>query len=150
MATQILKNLNLSLGVQVEFYYNWSQWIKTVDQPTQASAISEQSINYSQQLNGGVINYTAPTVEVQKSDFLNLKDILSSGPYGPGVLSHYEQHHTLNEKARKLLVDAFLHHCASTGISVSKAACKSLSMQIQRTFDGEIAVGIERYMSRLS
>lgn len=143
MATQLLKHSNMSLGVQAEFYYNWSQWNQTVDhQTTQENAIFEQPISNLQQLNGGGTNYTVPTVEVRKSDFLNLNDILSYGPYGPGVLSHYEQHHSLNEKARKLLVDAFLHHCASAGISVSKAACKSLSMQIQNTFDGEIAVTI--------
>lgn len=139
MASQLLSHSNLSLGVQSEFYYNWSKWHQTVDQPTQENAICEQSKSYTQQLNGGGINYTVPAGEVKKSDFLNLKDILSSGPYGPGVLSHYEQHHSLNVKARKLLVDAFLHYCASTGISVSKAACKSLSMQIQHTFEGEIA-----------
>lgn len=140
MASQLLKHSNLSLGVQAEFYYQWSQWNQTVGQLTQENPICDQSIRYSQQSNNSGINYAVPTAEVKKSDVLNLNDILSYGPYGPAVLSHYEQHHSLNEKARKLLVDAFLHHCASAGISVSKAACKSLSMQIQHTFEGEIAV----------
>lgn len=67
-------------------------------------------------------------------------EILSSGPYGPGVLNFYKAHQCLNEKMRKLLVDAFLHYCSSNNVCVTKSVCQSLSLEIKETFQGEIAV----------
>lgn len=158
MATTILRNSNFSLGVQVEFYYNWSQWIKNINQrQIEHTNQAHQSIPTSQQSTPihskflGNMESTKATIHPQhliaseildtkNSEHFNLHEILSNGPYGPGVLSHYNENNSLNDKARKLLVKAFLHHCVSTGSTVSKAACRSLSMQIQDTFKGEIAV----------
>lgn len=147
-----MKLSKFSFGIQTQFLYNWSQWIKTVDQPAQVSAIrvdSQLSNARDLQSNDAVVTKQTVTKCVaeelklfKNASSFNLSDILSYGPYGPGVLSHYKLHNGLNDRTRKLLVEAFLHHCASTGASVSKADCQSIAMQIVGAFKGEILVKI--------
>lgn len=156
MTRSILESSNFSLGIQAEFYYNWSKWIKTVNQlekrnepQAYQSSKSQQSINSESssnlQSNGNSINtprnkFVIETGGLKISEDINLNKILAYGPYGPGVLSHYKVHNSLDEKTRKLLVEAFLYYCIAMGVTVSKATCKSLALQIQDTFKGEVAV----------
>lgn len=154
MASSLFYNSNLSLGVQVEFYYRWSQWIQIVDQNQTVQkntpfAASNSQIKQANDLHAGINSLPSnsdhkvtTSVKTQNAELLNLNAILSTGPYGPNVLSYYKINHNLNDMTRKLLVEAFLYYCITTNISVTKAACKSLSIEIAKTFNGEIAVSI--------
>lgn len=148
MAANMFQNMNIALGVQVEFYYHWIK--NETRQTVQVNALdqAEQSSSSHQQSNDAAHNHTFATAHqcvieaprAQSSEFLSLHDILTQGPYGPGVLAYYKDNDKLNDKARKLLVEAFLHHCLTYGISASKADCKSVASQIAHTFKGEITV----------
>lgn len=154
MASKLLQNSQFSLGMQIEFFFNWTKWIQSLKandnsenecQNYESNGLSLDRLNlhksssiHSQSTHSSVTTKTL-TTEPQNSN-MTLKDILSYGPYGPGVLSHYKEHKHLNEKTRRLLGEAFIHHCATTNATVSKSDCKSLSFQIQECFDGEIAV----------
>lgn len=152
MASNLFHNSGLSLGVQVEFCYRWSQWIQIVDQTIQKNTPAsnnqiQQANNLRADVNGlpsnSEINHIVTTsAKTHNAELLNLNAILSTGPYGPNVLSYYKTNHNLNDMTRKLLVEAFLYYCITTNISVTKAACKSLSIEIEKTFNGEIAVSI--------
>lgn len=148
--------MNVSLGLQIEFYYHWSQWMKTVDKPNRTESNSLQSMIADEIRSINPVSNDSDVVNVslqypnnggdnntQSNQVLKLVDILSHGPYGPGVMTHYKQHHSLNDKARKLLVEAFLQYCITTGITVTKADCKSLACEIANNFKGEIAVIFE-------
>lgn len=75
-----------------------------------------------------------------------LNDVLSSGPYGPGVLIYYKKNQKLSDQMRKMLVEAFLFYCSSTGFNVTKGSCQSLANEIKNTFKGEISVSIKTCM----
>lgn len=148
-ATLIFKNTNISMGIQIEFYNCWSHWVNQFSDATN-NTISNNDIQRSKSnLNVTEIHSNVhleqpiiKTTNLQNRKALCLKDILSSGPYGPGVIAHYKIHNSFDEKIRKLLVEAFLHHCITKDINITKAECKFLSTEIQNTFNGEIAVRI--------
>lgn len=62
-----------SKGIQSEFYYHWSKWVTTCNTPEQEPAVD--------------MNVKQTPKELTSKALIDLKDILSSGPYGPGVVS---------------------------------------------------------------
>lgn len=122
ISKEMLAGPHFTLGIRAQFYYHWSTWANKNVNITQNEANKGASQNQQCQ--------TPSQLKPTQHSTLNLGDILSEGPYGPGVLKHYSQNGSLNDRIRKLLVDAFLHYCATNNISPSKADCKSLSMQI--------------------
>lgn len=155
MAANIFTKSNYSFGVRAQFYAKWSHWITTIQssstvQSVPANAHKIEQTNATQKsLKSNKIDLenTIRTegidiidLQVQCSKPIHINDILSSGPYGPAVLSYYKTNRKLNDHMRKLLVDAFLYYCTTMKYSVTKSACQSLSIQIKNTFEGEIAV----------
>lgn len=133
-ARTMLTEDNFTRGVQAQFYFSWSKWVKTLDQTDELIEPHHQMISDQHG------NAESPKPQTPCTASIDLKDIISSGPYGPSLVSHYKATGKLNDKTRKLLVDAFLQYCSTTGHVVTKANCKSLSEQICATFDGEIPV----------
>lgn len=151
MARKVLKHTNFSIGMQVEFFFNWSQWVSNFNQPDQSNELGGKTSSNLQKKDETINNIQCDTVRESKlvaadssnrSSLINLNDILSNGPYGKVVLDYYKSHNSLNDRTRKVLLEAFLQHCISTGITVTKANCQLLSVQIRETFKGEIAVKI--------
>lgn len=156
MAANIFTKSNYSFGVQAQFYAKWSHWITTIqsDEPTVQSVPAdarkiEQTNATQKSLKSNKIELENTNraeridiidLQVQGSKHIHLNDILSSGPYGPTVLSYYKTNRKLNDHMRKLLVEAFLYYCTTMKFSVTKSACQSLSIQIKTFFEGEIAV----------
>lgn len=139
MIPMIFQNTNVSLGIQVEFFYHWQQWLKQTGNKTN-TIIIEQDVQEQHKCHFNVQNQA--NVNDQKGSILNINNILSSEPYGPAVLSYYKEHRCLNDNIRKVLLEAFLHYCITTGCNVTKAACRSIANEIQEIFNGEVAVSI--------
>lgn len=143
MAKNLFAESNISYGAQAQFHHKWTEWMKSNKQQNKFdnnAASTQQTTGDLQIPQQTHAKPTGVSSKPQTQGAINLQDILSSGPYGPGVLNHYKAHSSLNDKTRKLLVEAFLHYCAANGIAATKADCQSLSVQITSAFKGEIPV----------
>lgn len=138
MAMNILSKF--TYGAQVEFYYNWAKWKTNLSENSEGNApnYNEPSVlpiaSTSTVIAQTTVNANAQTTANAN---VNLADILRCGPYGPGVVTYYQK---LNDHIRKLLVEAFLYHCTTNEINVTKFTCQALSQQIVSAFKGEITV----------
>lgn len=125
-ARVLLEGPKFGVGIQIEFYYHWSKWITT---QTETRPIKD-----------AVNNTPIQSCQTPLPKTMDLNDILSDGPYGPGVVQHYKKYGSLNEKIQNLLLEAFLYYCINKNIAATKADCQSLAAQICETFKGEIPV----------
>lgn len=129
-------------GTQSHFFYMWSKWKTQMKQQEQ----TDRHVDCTSTSVPTSVDISQPQPQPQEvhqptpASSITLQKILSSGPYGPGILDHYKKHQSLDDKMRKLLVDAFLHYCTSNNVYVTKSLCESLSIEIKNTFQGEISV----------
>lgn len=138
IATQMLTKF--TYGAQHEFYYNWKRWIKSINQQEDTIAQNKEATSIVPNSQIVEIPQASHSDVVHNICNINLNEILRTGPYGPGVVSYYQKHGELNDRMRKLLVEAFLYYCTNNEVSVTKSACQDLSQQIVRAFKGEIMV----------
>lgn len=114
MAQKIFDNTDVPFGVRVEFYFQWSQWIKTINQSNQFANDNSQSISISQpnqiqqsnqtntlnKLESNTKQFTSTVDEIEtktnepstsKNDkSISLHDILKSNPYGKNVIDTFQ------------------------------------------------------------
>lgn len=127
-----------SKGTQAVSYSKWSEWKANFNQPPQTNICQQTSADLPSHSKNTLVS--KETFQETQAPTINLHNILSSGPYGPGVLDYYKKNKKLNDKMRKLLVEAFLHYCILSGCAVTKSQCHSLAMEIKNKFEGEIVV----------
>lgn len=135
VAKELLKESNFGVGLRGQFYYHCAKWVQVVGKPND-NQCEQHPIRKTSDLQPSQSSTPPPT----PSQLINLNDILKVGPYGPGVVQHYKKYGCLNEKVRKLLLEACLFYCANNNLSATKSNCQSLAFQIRDTFQGELAV----------
>lgn len=164
MAENLFQNTNVSLGARVEFVYQWSKWIKSVNQCIQTPPVANNQSNQSNIpiLQSNVAhfhsndphqsNILAKNQVVFKTPIaignhvspnqnsISLSDVLNSNAYGKSLTEAYKQEKCMNEHLRNLLVDSVLQYCVANNHELSVADCASLSNEIPIFFAGEIAV----------
>lgn len=162
MARNLFINTDIPLGARVEFYYQWSKWIKQFDQRVQASPnsslLTDQSnrtnqsyhSNESDQLQSLQSNQTidlnkksdaAGSTSVDTSEIsINLKTIINSNTYGQSVLKQFNEKKAMNDNLRKMLCDSILQYCIENKHELSTVDCAKLTKQICSVFSGETAV----------
>lgn len=148
MATRILERSNFSLGVQIVFYHHWSKWVQSFEQssatnvaPANVFTANEPSNALQTQPSSNEAGIIAQSqTQTTKDPHLDLSKILQCAPYGPAVLTYYKSHSSLDDKTRKLLVEASLHYCITVNIKPTMGSCQKLAKLIAETLNGEIAV----------
>lgn len=117
MARSLLSKSNVSLGIQVEFYHQWSTWSQTAE---------------------GVCTDVVKSDSTEKKEkTLDLATILNSNPYGQSVIQSYETNGSLNENLRKLLCESIIHYCIDKSHSLSVKDSEHLAKQIILAFPKE-------------
>lgn len=127
MAKNILAKTNLSLGIQIEFYHQWSKW-------SERSTASENITT----------DIAYPNTSKKPFSNLNLATILNSNPYGQSVIQAYEKESSLNEHTRKILCESIIHYCIDRGHSLTIKDTENLVKEIVFTFKGEDMVSLYR------
>lgn len=143
IAERIFHGTNISLGAQIEFHYQWSQWIKNFNQESGSNEKNQSNDNTNQILTD--INETIEESSTSKSNqSISLHTILKSksNPYGTSVCDYYRKNGVLDDKIRKLLCEAVLFYCIETKHNLSKKDCASLTEQIVQSFKGEVPVNL--------
>lgn len=178
MAENLFQNTNVPLGAQVEFVYQWSEWMKSLNQCIQTPPVSNDQVQ-SDQSNQSIItllqsndahfhsnvplqsNYLAKNQVVFKTPIaignhvspdqnsISLSDVLNSNAYGKSLIEAYKQEKCMNEYLRNLLVDSVLQYCVANNHELSVADCASLSNEIPIFFAGEIAVDLLYSLSHI-
>lgn len=153
MAQNLLNNCDVPLGVRVEFFYQWSQWIQTIDQRVQLTSKVNQNPQSNQinTLKNDTSNaqklITAKINVPSNQTSINLLEILQSNSDGKGVMKILTnpdgsavERPQLTENLRKLLLEAILQFYIANKRSLNKDDCNSLTNQICKTFPDELAV----------
>lgn len=157
MAQNLFQNSIVPLGARVEFFFQWSKWMKNIDQRVETTADhfesqSNQTFESSQpepistqskQINDRESNADKPVVPLlSNQEPITLKTILNSNAYGKNLMKAVEskQNKVLNENLRKILCEAINQYYVERERDLTKKDCESLSKQICKIFPGELAV----------
>lgn len=128
MAKTLLKNV--SLGIQIEFFYHWSKWISATE-----NSNTKRNIDIA---TGGSTNFTAVTMPAK----VNLESILTSSAEGEFILLYYKKHLHLSDGVRQSLVDTIVNYYHRNKLKLTIGECAQLSKEITEMFTGEQAVGV--------
>lgn len=141
MAQTLFQNTEVPLGVRVEFFYQWSRWIKTINQTSSDSNEIQLTDLASQE--SETPGSIAPSTQKNPSsieDSLKLETILKSNIHGKALVDAYKQTHTMNENLRKLLLESVLQYCIEHDHELTVSDSALLSNQICAAFPGELMV----------
>lgn len=138
MAQTLFQMSDLTLGARVEFYFQWSRWIKSFNESNQVSPTEEkeQSIGSI----ASTLGSNQSTISVNSSDkMINLNAILNSNAYGQSLLETLKSTSTnqLNENLRKILCESILQYCIMNKHDLTTQHCASLAKQICTLFPKE-------------
>lgn len=139
MARNLFDDTNIPLGVRVELFYRWSEWIKTsstsnFDAPT-------SNIDVPLALNFDTASTSKVDMQDQSNLKLDLKKILESNTYGISLMKSYRSNkQTMTENFRKLLLESILLFCVENNHDLTTKDCSALASQICDVFPGEIVV----------
>lgn len=142
MARNLFDNTTIPLGVRVEFFFRWSEWIKT----SSTSNFNASTLNYEEQptsnLNTALTsNFDSQEKTPSNQIKLDLKEILESNTYGISLMKSYRSNNqTMTENFRKLLLESILLYCVENNHDLTTKDCSALASQICDVFPGEIAV----------
>lgn len=136
MAQYLFQDTSLPLGARIEFYYQWSQWINTINQCNQTSSLETNQHESKETIvgtskNQSVIEINSTTTKV------DLRMILNSNSYGRSLLKAVKETDQLNENLRKMLCESILQFCIVHQHDLTTSDCASLAKQICSTFPGE-------------
>lgn len=134
LAENLFQNSILPLGARIEFYFQWSQWMNSINQYKQSSPNenNQQSNKTDNTISSG------PQVQSRKATkILNLKEILNSNSYGTNLLEAFKQTGQMNENLRKLLCESILQFCIMHKHDLTTHDCSMLAKQISSSFPGE-------------
>lgn len=148
MAQNMFQGTDIPLGVRVEFFHKWSEWIKHNSQPIQTSPnpnefqFQSNLFAYQDQDSSENIDKQSTQKSTQKStqEKLNLNSILNSNIQGKNLLIKFKETKIVTENLRKLLCESVLQYCIENDYSLTVHDCESLANQICVAFPGELTV----------
>lgn len=148
MAQNIFNNSDIPLGVRVEFFYQWSQWMNTIDPHVQLlSKENENPQSKPSKTQKPVTDKINVPSTSTNNPPINLYDILKSNSYGKSVMQTLKNADgsiieipELKDNNRKLLIDSVLQYCITYKHDLTKSDCASLTAQICKVFPGELPV----------
>ncbi|XP_036346873.1 uncharacterized protein LOC118756207 [Rhagoletis pomonella] len=156
IAENLFVNTDISLGGPMEFFYQWSQWIKSFEKSTTSPCLANEHLQCDKSTqssegrgnNLGVISQSSTDnnsqVLVAKTS-INLIDIINSNSYGKSMVETYKKQKTMDDNLRKLLVESVLQHCIMNNHDLCVTDCASISRQICEVFPGELPVNNYSY-----
>lgn len=158
MALNMFVNTDVPLGVRVEFYFHWSEWIKTIhnnvntlsdanlqtDKSSQSESFqsiqSDQSIQFTQSLQSNQVRDSIARETMTNENPLNLNMILNSNPYGLSLIKKFNETNVMDENLRKVLCESILQYCIQHNHELSVDDSARLAKQICKVFPGEVMV----------
>lgn len=160
MAQKLFKNTNVPLGVQVEFFYQWSQWIQNINQSEQSPSNHNIQSNEIQSNKTNVpevdtsqsrdfVTERKKTSKTNEPNLINLKTILQSNTYGKSLIDAFGSKNIdeiskskpeLTENLRHLLCEAILQYCIEYSHDLTVRDCEKLANQICQVFPDELMV----------
>lgn len=130
---KLFKSTNISLGVQVEFAYQWSKWIQF--NRDNLPVIENGQLESSEYNNTNNIVQIASTTQ-----FLKLDSILKSNAYGLSIIAAFKDEKKLDDNTRKLLCEAIIQFCIEKNHSLTVYDAENITKQIVTMFPDEVAV----------